>query len=168
MGIKARDLDATVLADKRYAESEIKEIKVEAVKEVKAKRAKLKKLIGLMRAKTKLRKMKYQQELTALRSKMAMQQMKSNKVGKIEYCQKGKIHKTFREKYCVNNRDCKTDDFCYMCCENEFGNMHIDKREICYNMCDRNEKKEIKKAKKKVEKKKKKIKKKSPEPFMWQ
>lgn len=28
------------------------------------------------------------------------------------------------------------DDFCYICCENEFGRMHQDKREDCYVMCD--------------------------------
>jgi len=28
------------------------------------------------------------------------------------------------------------EDFCYICCENEFGKMHQDKREKCYTMCD--------------------------------
>jgi hypothetical protein len=61
-----------------------------------------------------------------------------------------------RDAYCnlnyvddfIRNSDCKTNEnFCYMCCENEFGNMFIDRRESCYNMCDLNEKKIPKAAK---------------------
>ena len=57
----------------------------------------------------------------------------------------------------INNRECKTDEFCYMCCETEFGNMHIDKREKCYNLCDMTD------GKKKTKKKENN----SPGPFMW-
>jgi len=174
--IKARDLDASIIADKRSAESEIKELKVEAVKEIKAKRAKIKKIISMMRAKAKIRKSKYQQELQSLRNKMAMQQMKANKVGDIKWCRKGKLDRDYREKYCdknfiddfINNRECKTDEFCYMCCETEFGNMHIDKREKCYNMCDIKEKNNSIKKEKAKEKKEIKKKKSLPDPFMWQ
>ena len=30
---------------------------------------------------------------------------------------------------------CKTEeeDFCYLCCETEFGDMHMDKRQQCYD-----------------------------------
>ena len=49
------------------------------------------------------------------------------------------------QKYCDNNfmdnyaknQDCKNpDDFCYVCCENEYGNMFINQRDKCYDMCD--------------------------------
>ena len=97
-----------------------------------------------------------------------MEQRKSAKLGDINYCKKGKFDRTYREEYCdknyfedyISNSDCKSDsDFCYMCCENEFGNMHIDRRDICYNMCDEKTK-EIPKPE---------IKKKVDEiiPFMW-
>jgi hypothetical protein len=169
--IKARDLDANILQDRRSAENEIKVLKAEAIQEIVAKRAKMKKLISLMRTKAQIRKAKYQQELTSLRNKMAQEQMKSNKIGNIEYCKKGKFDEVYREKYCnknyvddfVNYRECKTNEFCYMCCEFEFGNMHIEKRQLCYDMCDLKENKEIKKSIK-IEKKK------DPTslPFMWE
>jgi len=47
--------------------------------------------------------------------------------------------------YCENNffdnyyklLDCKDKDgFCYSCCENEFGDIHVAERDDCYNMCD--------------------------------
>merc|ERR1719362_533115 len=146
--IKERDLDAAAIADKRAAESEIMDLKKDAVAQVKIKRGKLKKLIGMMRAKAQLRKSAMEAELQAMRNKMAMKLAKSAKSGDMKYCKKGKINKNYREKYCdkhyiddfVTNGDCKKDDsFCYMCCESEFGNMHIDKREKCYNMCDHKE-----------------------------
>jgi len=143
--IKERDLDASIINDRRSAENEIKEIKMEAVAQVKNKRAKMKKLIAMMRAKAQLRKSAMEAELKALRDKMAMKMAKSAKFGDMKYCRKGKTDLDFREKYCdknyiddfISNSDCKRDEnFCYMCCESEFGNMHIDKREKCYNMCD--------------------------------
>jgi len=165
--IKERDLDASIVNDRRSAENEIKEIKEEAVAQVKNNRAKMKKLIAMMRAKAKLRKSAMQAELQALRAKMAMKMAKSAKSGDMKYCRKGKTDKDYRFKYCdkhyvddfITNSDCKTDEnFCYMCCESEFGNMHIDKREKCYNMCD------IKVNKKPAKKMKKKT---TPGPYMW-
>merc|ERR1711957_55697 len=164
--IKERDLDAPAIANKRSAENEIRDIKTEAVTQVKMKRGKMKKLIAMMRAKAQLRKNSMQGELQAMRNKMAMKMAKSAKSGDMKYCRKGKTNKDYREKYCdkhylddfITNGDCKkTEDFCYMCCESQFGNMHIDKREKCYNMCDM-------KGDKKPAKKKKKV---SPGPFMW-
>jgi len=35
------------------------------------------------------------------------------------------------------NLACKEfDAFCYMCCDNEFGEFHTDKRTECFNMCE--------------------------------
>jgi hypothetical protein len=143
--IEQRDLDASIVNDRRSAENEIKSIKDEAVLQVEHKRAKMKKLIELMRAKAALRKSAMLAELNALKAKMAEKMAKSSKSGDMKYCRKGKIDKEYRHLYCdktyvddfVTNSDCKSDEnFCYMCCESEYGNMHIDKREKCYNMCD--------------------------------
>lgn len=143
--IKQRDLDASIVNDRRSAENEIKVIQAEAVAEVKNKRAKMKKLIAMMRAKAALRKSAMMAELQALRAKMAENMAKSSKIGNIKFCRKGRTDISFRGDYCdknyvddfITNGDCKSNEnFCYMCCETEFGNMHIDKREKCYGMCD--------------------------------
>ena len=164
--IKERDLDATAINDRRSAENEIKVIKHEAVSKIKLDRGKLKKLIAMMRAKAQLRKNAMMAELQAMKNKMAMKMARSQSNGDMKRCAKGKRNEDYREKYCdknyiedfVTNGECKKKEtFCYMCCETEFGNMHIDKREKCYNLCDM---KDGKKATKKKENN-------SPGPFMW-
>jgi hypothetical protein len=143
--IKERDLDAEFLAERRSSEQEVKEIKAEVAQQVKIKRAKMKKMIEQMRAKTRLRKAALENELNTLRQKMAKDMLQANKNGDIEKCKAGKTDADKREAYCnanyvddfVRNSDCKSqENFCYMCCESEFGNMFIDRRESCYNMCD--------------------------------
>jgi hypothetical protein len=117
-------------------------------------RKNFKKMVNAMRAKTMIRKAAMARQLAALRSKMAADVEKANKIGDIKKCKKGKIDKDYRSSYCdkvfiddfVRNGDCKSENFCYSCCEHEFGNMHIDKRETCYNMCDASKKKIKKKA----------------------
>lgn len=148
--IKERDLDAEFVSEKRAAEQEIKEIKEEIHKQVEVKRANMKKLIEQMRGKAAMRKTALEAELSGLRQKMATEMLKASKNGDMEKCKKGIVDVEARDTYCnvsyiddfVRNSDCKTDeDFCYMCCESEFGNMFIDRRESCYNMCDTNEQK---------------------------
>jgi len=148
--IQARDLDAEIINERRAAENEVKEIQVEVLKQVELKRIKMKKMIEMMRAKARLRKSALEAELNSLRNKMAEEMLKAGKNGDLQKCKRGKIDNDFRDSYCdtiyiddfVTNGDCKTDEnFCYMCCESEFGNMHIDRRESCYNMCDLKENK---------------------------
>jgi len=67
--IKERDLDAEFLSERRSAEQEVNEIKVEVAKSVQLKRGKMKKLIEQMRAKARLRKSALEAELNAMRQK---------------------------------------------------------------------------------------------------
>ena len=49
-----------------------------------------------------------------------------------EYC-----NREFVDDF-IRNEECKTQStFCYTCCENEFGGMVMEKRAICYKMCDK-------------------------------
>jgi hypothetical protein len=153
--IKERDLDAEFIAQQKASEQEVKEVKKEIAKKVQVKRAKMKKLIQEMRSKSRMRKAALENELNSLRMKMAQDMLQANKNGDIEKCKAGKTNKDKRAVYCntrfmddfIRNGDCKSDEnFCYMCCESEFGNMFIDRREACYNMCDLPAKKEKKKG----------------------
>jgi hypothetical protein len=153
--IKERDLDAEFIAQQKASEQEVKEVKKEIAKKVQVKRAKMKKLIQEMRSKSRMRKAALENELNSLRMKMAQDMLQANKNGDIEKCKAGKSDKDKRAVYCntrfmddfIRNGDCKSDEnFCYMCCESEFGNMFIDRREACYNMCDLPKKKEKKKG----------------------
>jgi|LauGreDrversion4_2_1035121.scaffolds.fasta_scaffold654798_2 hypothetical protein len=78
---------------------------------------------------------------------MAKSLGKATKVGKIEncfvpsemnletayiYCQENFVDDRFRFDECRS-----PDNFCYVCCENEFGDLHILERDSCYNKCDK-------------------------------
>lgn len=78
---------------------------------------------------------------------MAERLGKAAKVGNIDNCfVPNDENKNLILLYCENNfvsdynrfKDCKSlEDFCYICCENEFGDLHIQERDKCYNKCDK-------------------------------
>lgn len=70
------------------------------------------------------------------------------KVGDIQKCFSPSESSTIviASKYCGLNfatepekfRECIIpSNYCYICCENEFGDLHIIERDKCYNKCDR-------------------------------
>lgn len=71
---------------------------------------------------------------------------KAARVGNINNCFTPDDEKEFNAiEYCENNfqtdyqryNECKNmSSFCYVCCENEFGDLHIMERDRCYNKCD--------------------------------
>jgi len=83
--------------------------------------------------------------MNKVRTEMANDIMMANKEGEIKLCKAGKKDPKAKERYCndnfidnyVLNFDCKNDEnFCYLCCENEFGTNFINERNGCYDMCD--------------------------------
>jgi len=154
--IKERELEDKKLLDEREAEAEIKKKKKELSLDIELKRAELKRQIQYMRRRAKRKRAELEQKLQHIKSKMAGQAMKANKMGKISNCKRGKKNQKERDNYCnanfiedfIKNSECKVEDqFCYTCCENEFGNMFLRKREECYDMCDENETKKKNKSK---------------------
>lgn len=143
--IQEKELDNEFIEQQHQVESDVKQIKKEFTEKIVKKRENLKNLLEKMRKKSKMDKSKLESEIKSLRNKISAGIMIANKNGSIDTCRDGKVDKDKRVKYCdsnfvddfVNNSDCKLDDeFCYLCCETEFGNSHMDKREKCYSMCD--------------------------------
>jgi hypothetical protein len=143
--IKERELEDKKLLDERSAEAEIKKQKKDLSFDIELKRAELKKQIEFMRRRAKRKRAALEQQLQNIKAKMAGNAMKANKMGLIQNCRRGKKSQKERMNYCdanflddfIKNSDCKIEDqFCYICCENEFGNMFLRKREECYDMCD--------------------------------
>lgn len=143
--IKEKEFDELFAQDQREAEEEIRNIKKEAAERVEIKRNKLKKEIESMRSLAKLRKAQLKAKLRSVRQTMAKKMMEASKTGDVDKCSKGKDTKSFREDYCdahipddyVGNAECKKqENFCYTCCEKEFGNLHLDLRDTCFNLCD--------------------------------
>jgi len=157
--IKEKELEEKKLLDIREAKSEIKKEKKEIQLDVELKRAELKRTIAFMRRRAKRKRSALENQLQLLRAKMTGNAIKANKAGSIPICRKGKKSAKAKDSYCdasfltdyIKNTDCKDpEQFCYICCENEFGNMFLVKREECYDMCDEVTKPGKKKSGKKI------------------
>jgi len=86
------------------------------------------------------------QQLMAVRTEMADNLTSVTKQGSKASCESSKGDQTKINAYCENNffdnyyklADCKDiSSFCYVCCENEFGDVRVADRDECYNMCDK-------------------------------
>jgi len=137
----------------------IAEIKDEVKLEVQLKRNMMQRKIKDLRKRAKRRKAALETQLNKIKSKMAKDIMDANREGDMQLCRRGQKNAGKKDAYCdtnfiadyIKNYDCKDKaQFCYMCCENEFGNNFIDKRDSCYDMCDG--KMSAKKAKKMAKK----------------
>jgi hypothetical protein len=144
--MKDRDNASKQAREAKAAENEIEKIKSDTIKEVEKQRAKLKNKIEEIKAKAGRRKKIIEQDINIIRSKVANELSDANKNGSIKACTKA-YGKTVKVKdYCnthivddINkNMECKNPmSFCYICCENEFGNMNITNRDKCYDECDK-------------------------------
>jgi seryl-tRNA synthetase len=137
--IKERELENQYRAQNVETEKEVGEIKKKAMDQVIAKRNKLKEKIAEMRKKARRSENKMKQQLMNVRLKIAKEIKNMHREGDQNKCKTAMKSEDERLKYCQINFDdiakfstCKEDDdFCTICCENEFGEMHIDKRNMC-------------------------------------
>ncbi len=139
-----RELDDDFVESQKDSMDDLDEIHQQARKKIVDARNKLRHTIQQMKLKSKNKNQSLQNKLKMIRTKMSKQIMLANKNGNIETCRKGRKDADFRESYCnenfvddwTRNADCKGDDFCYICCESEFGAMYVTSRDNCYKMCD--------------------------------
>jgi hypothetical protein len=105
----------------------------------------MKLLVSNIRKKMKIKKEEMELELKEVKTKIAQDLLKANKLGNEKNCFNGKSNVDLRGSYCdskfsdsyVNHKDCLTDEFwCEICCQNEFGNLYIKKRYKCNDLCD--------------------------------
>jgi len=106
----------------------------------------IKEKLMAMRRKNERKKNVLKQKLLQVRSEMAENIQKATKKGSRETCRISRRNKDKINFYCDNNfsnryselLDCKEpSSFCYICCENEFGDVYIAERDQCYTMCDK-------------------------------
>lgn len=92
------------------------------------------------------KKLVLENQINAIRGQMTRSLMDANKSGDANRCKDAFGKEDKIAIYCNNNviddfrknEACKEgQSFCYVCCENEFGNMHIIERDECYDMCDK-------------------------------
>lgn len=143
--LKDRELEDERNRKAKEAEMTINAIKQEAAKQVEKKRDSLKKRLEKIKAKARRRRRLLEAQLQKVRGQIANKIVNSNRFGDWKLCKAARGTKDKVAKYCdanfttdfVKNRQCKDpEDFCYVCCENEYGNMYIKQRDKCYDMCD--------------------------------
>jgi len=113
------------------------------------KRNALKRKIMEIRKTTERRKRLIENKINLIRGKMTQEIVLANKIGNIDTCKNAKAKQSDINGYCddfiINdfqkNKDCKVmENFCYICCETEFGAVQYSNRAKCYDMCDNGEK----------------------------
>ncbi len=142
----ARESASNQARAKKNAQMQIDKIKNDTKNDVNKQREELKKKIAAIKAKANRRKKLIEQDINIIRSKVASELSDANRNGDMNICKKA-YGKTAKVKdYCnanvvedINkNMECKNPmSFCYICCENEYGNMNIANRDKCYDMCDK-------------------------------
>lgn len=144
--LKNRDEINKNLLEKLRKQQELNAIKANAKKEVQAQRSKLREKLNAIRNKFKRRKRLIEQDINVIRAEMAKNIMDANRKGNMLKCKNAYGNKEKIKTYCnknivedyMKNVECRSEaSFCYVCCETEFGNMVMEKRGICYKMCDK-------------------------------
>lgn len=138
--IKERAIEQQYISKNKAAELAIEDIKNKATQAVAQKRNMLKQRIADMRKKAEKSKRKMNQKLMAMRSEIASKMQNAYKVGDANHCALAGKPDQYQTNYCIANfsddygkfNDCKDpDEFCNLCCDFEFGEMHTDERNKC-------------------------------------
>lgn len=146
--IKERELENQMNLAKSRAEDSIKNIQEQTKRDIQKKRLEIKKKIGEMRKKQERKKAALRGQIMSIRTKIADKINKLSKNGNPDRCMNPSTP-VQRENYCGLNfadnymkfQDCMTEEnFCYVCCENEFGDFHVLERDKCYSKCDNTKK----------------------------
>jgi len=150
--LKARDKKAEDLHKETQGNLEVEKTYLEAKRDIKGNREELKKKLMEIKKKALRRKRMIEQQIQLIRGEMTKNLLDANKFGSMEICRKSNSDIVKIKEYCnanfvdnyMKNVNCKeVDNFCYICCENEFGNMYIKYRDKCYTMCDEMLKKDL-------------------------
>jgi hypothetical protein len=140
--IQEKELEDQYNLKAQEAASEMKKIKDLAEKQLFVKRSQLKSDVLKMRKQAERKKAQLVAQLQAVRVQMSKDMGKIYKDGDMAKCKTALQNQQNRDTYCgvnypedyVRFSECKSDDdFCYFCCETEFGDMHMDKRRQCYD-----------------------------------
>lgn len=158
--IKEKQLEDQYNISKENAENAIKKLKEEAKNTIMKKRNEIKNRITQMRQKNERKKAAIKSKIISMRTETAEKLHKFSKKGDIERCfipnptpksdadQKKMANKPYKDQqnqievvcaasFSTNVAkfiECKTpESYCYICCETEFGEMHLVDREKCYN-----------------------------------
>jgi len=147
--IDDKENEDTQLKQQRQTTKLANNIVSETDKMINKKRLALKKKIMEIRKTTERRKRLIENKINLLRGKMTKEIAQASKKGSIDNCKTNRGNQDAINAYCDENiisdfnrnKDCKNlENFCYICCETEFGTIKYDDRAQCYDMCDNKDK----------------------------
>lgn len=123
---------------------DLKNIKKQAEKEILERRNQLKKKLEVIRKNTERRTKIIQNKINIIRNKMNSNIINATKSGDSEKCKSTFKNQPLMNKYCdehVNedynkNLECKIEEnFCFACCDSEFGSANTKSKDQCYKLC---------------------------------
>ncbi len=144
--MKEKEIENQMNLAKSHAEEAIRNIQEQTKRDIAKKRLEIKKRIAEMRKKQDRKKAVLKNQIMSIRTTIAQKLNKFNKNGNPDNCVSAPTD-VQKENYCntnfpdnyVKHQDCMSkDSFCYVCCENEFGDYHVVERDKCYAKCDSN------------------------------
>ena len=150
--IKEKQLENQYNLKQKDTQLAISNIKKAAAAEVTKRRENLKKLIANMKKKQKRKSNSLAIKLQTVRNSMASDMGKAYKKGSVQNCitigngtedgiggspervEKRKHYciANFSENYAMYQTCLDGEDFCHLCCDNEFGEFFMNDRESCY------------------------------------
>ena len=135
-----------MLTENSKSMEKVKDIQSQAIQQVNMARLRLTQRLRIMKNSQERMEKISKQRIIQIKAKIAATLLHEAKNGKSENCDPNQSSKD-RLKYCEDNfiedieklNDCKksSDDFCYVCCDNEFGKLHEDKKDDCFEICDK-------------------------------
>lgn len=140
---KQQESQTTVVSNLKTQQN-ILEIKKEAEKDVQSRREALKQKIQKIRLLADRRTRIIQQKINIIRNKMTRTVVEAAKNGDQDICKRSSLKQELMNSYCdenliddyAKNAECKTsDNFCFSCCDNEFGQANVTGKENCYQYC---------------------------------
>jgi hypothetical protein len=135
---------ADIYSNKLMIKKKIKQISEQVKREVMKIREDLRARIMSKQKDEKRKRELIMNKIASLKKDISKDLLKASKNGNIDECNPDRATHEIIE-YCKMNFDfdyskmnecVKNDNFCYMCCESEFGDLHLESRSNCYLKCD--------------------------------
>ena len=127
--------------------TEIKKVEKDAKFIISSKRSQETKKLEILRKLNLRKKKKTASQIETLRFDLAMEMMDAQKIGDAKRCNPG-LGEQHVQDYCNEMfyddyeelQDCYLEqNFCFMCCDNEFGGFEVDDRKECVSNCEMEE-----------------------------
>ena len=153
---QVKSIDERLSEKKKEAETKnllnqkIKKITLQVKEQIEKNREELKERMKNKKKEIDQKTAFYHKQINELKLKISLKMYQANKIGNAQKCNPNKTLIEI-ESYCSDNffnstihedeeeliKDClDKDKYCYVCCDNEFGEFHLEKRTSCHSSCD--------------------------------